>query len=62
MSEQDTPKRKRGQRGPNKIPALVHVSVRISREAHEFYKTYPKPTQVMREALEEFAKNNLDNV
>ena len=48
MSEQDTPKRKRGQRGPNKIPALVHVSVRISREAHEFYKTYPKPTPVMR--------------
>lgn len=62
MSEQDTPKRKRGQRGPNKNPTFVHASVRIPRETYEFYKTYPKPTQAMREALEEFAKNNLDNV
>lgn len=56
MSEQDTSKRKRGQRGPGKRPALVHVSTRISQEAAEFYKRQDKPTQSMRLALEEFAQ------
>lgn len=48
-------KRYRGQRGPNKKPAMAHVSTRISREAAEFYKAAEKPTLLMRQALEEFA-------
>ena len=48
-------KRYRGQRGPNKKPSMAHVSTRISREAAEFYRAQEKPTQVMRQALEEFA-------
>ena len=48
-------KRYRGQRGPNKNPSMVHVNTRISREAAEFYKMQAKPTQTMRQALEEFA-------
>ena len=47
-------KRYRGQRGPNKKPAMAHVSTRISREAAEFYKAAEKPTLLMRQALEEF--------
>lgn len=48
-------KRYRGQRGPNKKPSMTHVSMRISREAAEFYKEAAKPTLLMRQALEEFA-------
>ena len=48
-------KRYRGQRGPAKKAPMAHVSTRISRTAAEFYRRQAKPTQVMRQALEEFA-------
>lgn len=61
MSEQDTSKRKRGQRGPGKKPAMVHISLRIPAETLAFYKR-GEASNTMREVLVEYAKNNLDIV
>lgn len=51
-------KRKRGQRGPGKKPALAHVTLRIPAETLAFYKRSERPTNAMRDALVEFAKNH----
>lgn len=51
-------KRKRGQRGPGKKPALVHVTLRIPAETLAFYKRSGWVSNAMREALVEFAKNH----
>lgn len=58
MSEQDTSKRKRGQRGPGKKPAMVHVSLRIPAETLEFYKRGNEASNAMREVLVEYAKKH----
>jgi hypothetical protein len=53
-----TPKRKRGERGPGKKPALAHVSLRIPEETREFFDRFKRPTYAMRRVLEEFVKKH----
>ena len=58
MSEVQTIKRKRGQRGPGKEPAMVHISLRIPVETFQFFKQVGVGRPAMRQALEEFAKKH----
>ena len=51
-------KRKRGERGPGKKPALAHVSLRVPAETREFFERFKRPTYAMRRVLEEFAKKH----
>jgi|688.fasta_scaffold24560_18 hypothetical protein len=49
-------KRKRGQRGLGKRPALGgHVTIRLSSEAMDFYRSFPSFTAKMREVLTDYA-------
>jgi hypothetical protein len=49
-------KRKRGQRGVGKRPALGgHVTIRLSSEAMDFYRSFPSFTAKMREVLTDYA-------
>lgn len=57
MDIEQTIKRKRGQRGLGKEPAMVHVSLRIPVDTLEFYKGRGA-SNFMRQALEEFAKKH----
>lgn len=41
-------------RGKSKVPALIHVNIRLSIEVLEFYKRYPSYTGKMREVLTEY--------
>jgi len=56
MEQEQIIKRKRGQRGPGKKPALVHITLRIPVETLEFYRRSGWASNAMREALVEFAK------
>jgi hypothetical protein len=58
MEEEQIINRKRGQRGPGKKPALVHISLRIPAETLEFYRRSGWASNAMREALVEFAKKH----
>jgi uncharacterized protein (DUF4415 family) len=58
MEEEQIINRKRGQRGPGKKPALVHVTLRIPAETLEFYRRSGWASNAMREALVEFAKKH----
>lgn len=58
MQEEQTIKRKRGQRGAGKEPAMVHVSLRIPVETFQFYKQVGVGRPAMRQALEEFVKKH----
>jgi uncharacterized protein (DUF4415 family) len=58
MSQNDIAKRKRGQRGLGKEPAMVHVTLRIPAETLEFYKRSGWASNAMREALKEFAEKH----
>lgn len=49
-------KRKRGQRGPGKRPALGHTTLRVPQDALDFYKTFPNPSLKMREVLTAYAQ------
>lgn len=51
-------KRKRGQRGLGKEPAMVHVTLRIPAETFEFFKALGGGRSAMREALKEFAEKH----
>jgi uncharacterized protein (DUF4415 family) len=51
-------KRKRGQRGLGKEPAMVHVSLRIPAETFEFFKGSGGGRPAMRQALLEFMKKH----
>jgi hypothetical protein len=53
IEELKLPVRKKG-RGPGKKPALVCTSLRLSREAVEFYKKFENPQVKMREVLTEY--------
>ena len=57
MDMEQTIKRKRGQRGLGKEPAMVHVSLRIPVETLEFYKGRGA-SNYMRQALLEFMKKH----
>ena len=57
MQDEQTIKRKRGQRGVGKEPAMVHVSLRVPADTLEFYKGRGA-SNFMRQALEEFAKKH----
>jgi hypothetical protein len=57
MQDEQTIKRKRGQRGLGKEPAMVHISLRIPVETLEFY-TGRGASNAMRQALEEFRKKH----
>jgi hypothetical protein len=58
MAVAQTIKRKRGQRGLGKEPAMVHVSLRIPAETFEFFKGSGGGRPAMRLALEEFMKKH----
>ena len=58
MSQIENTKRKRGERGLGKEPAMVHVSLRIPAETLEFYKRSGLASNAMREALKEFAEKH----
>jgi hypothetical protein len=49
-------KRKRGQRGAGKRPAMGHATIRLPNEALDYYKTHPNYTAKMREVLTDYAK------
>jgi uncharacterized protein (DUF4415 family) len=51
----EEPKRKRGQRGVGKRPAMSHVTIRISSEALDFYKGFPNFTAKIRDVLTDYA-------
>lgn len=57
MQDEQTIKRKRGQRGAGKEPAMVHVSLRVPADTLEFYRGRGA-SNFMRQALEEFAKKH----
>ena len=49
-------KRKRGQRGLGKRPAMGgHVTIRLPTEALDFYKGFPNFTAKIREVLTDYA-------
>jgi hypothetical protein len=48
-------KRKRGQRGLGKRPAMGHITIRLSSEALDFYKGFPNFTGKMRDILTAYA-------
>lgn len=52
----EEPKRKRGQRGLGKRPAMGHVTIRLPTEALDFYKGFPNFTAKIREVLVDYAK------
>jgi uncharacterized protein (DUF4415 family) len=58
MAVAQTIKRKRGQRGLGKEPAMVHVSLRIPAETFEFFKGSGGGRPAMRQALLEFMKKH----
>lgn len=58
MSQDENIKRKRGQRGLGKEPAMVHISLRIPVETLEFYKRSGWASNAMRQALKEFAEKH----
>ena len=45
-------------RGKGKVPALVHVNVRLPEEVLNFYKRYPSYTGQMREVLIAFKEKS----
>lgn len=49
-------KRKRGQRGPGKRPAMAHTNLRISQDVLDFYKTFENYSAKMREVLTDYAE------
>jgi hypothetical protein len=57
MQEEQIIKRKRGQRGLGKEPAMVKISLRVPADTLEFYKGRGA-SNAMRQALEEFAKKH----
>jgi hypothetical protein len=57
VQEEQIIKRKRGQRGLGKEPAMVHVSLRVPEDTMQFYKGRGA-SMYMRQALEEFAKKH----
>lgn len=52
-------KRKRGQRGKGKKPAMGYTSLRVSEETLEFYRTFPSYTAKMREVLTAYADGKM---
>jgi len=58
MSDVQIIKRKRGQRGLGKEPAMVHVSLRIPAETFEFFKGVGGGRPAMRQALLEFMEKH----
>jgi uncharacterized protein (DUF4415 family) len=58
MDKEQIIKRKRGQRGLGKEPAMVHVSLRISIETLEFFKRSGWGRPAMRQALLEFMEKH----
>jgi hypothetical protein len=58
MEQDQIVKRKRGQRGLGKEPAMVHVSLRIPVETFQFFKQVGVGRPAMRQALEEFVKKH----
>lgn len=58
MDPEQNTKRKRGERGPGKKPALSHVSLRIPAETRDFFERFKRPTYAMRRVLEEFVKKH----
>jgi hypothetical protein len=57
MQEEQIIKRKRGQRGLGKEPAMVKISLRVPTDTLEFYKGRGA-SNAMRQALEEFVKKH----
>ena len=58
MQDEQIIKRKRGQRGLGKEPAMVHISLRIPVETLEFYKGVGWGRTAMRQALLEFMEKH----
>lgn len=54
----ESPTRPKRGRGPGKKPRMIHVSLRISADADEFYQRFAHPTVAMRKVLERFAREN----
>ena len=44
-------------RGPGKKPAMVHVSLRVPEETMQFYRG-PRASEIMRQALKEYAEKH----
>jgi len=57
IEELKLPPKRKG-RGPGKKPALVCTSLRLSREAIEFYKGFENQQVKMREVLTEYFLNH----
>lgn len=53
-------KRKRGQRGKGKKPAMGYTSLRVSEEVLDFYRTFPSYTSKMREVLTAYADGKME--
>jgi uncharacterized protein (DUF4415 family) len=51
-------KRKRGQRGLGKRPAMSHANLRLTSDTMDFYRTFPNFTAKMREVLTDYANAN----
>lgn len=47
----EEPKRKRGQRGKGKRPAMEHITIRVPSEVMDFYRSCNRASDTMREAL-----------
>ena len=45
-------------RGKGKVPAMVHVNLRLTEEVVKFFSKYDQPTTKMREVLTNYAENN----
>ncbi len=48
-------KRRPGQRGPGKKPAMEHVSIRVPIKVMDFYRSFPSCSEKLREALSAYA-------
>ncbi len=57
MEQDQIIKRKRGQRGLGKKPAMVQVSIRVPEDTMQFYRGRGA-SRDMRQALEEFVKKH----
>lgn len=58
-----TTRTKRKGRGLGKVPALLHVNLRMPEETLSFYKKqYPEYTAAMRDVLTRFARGHLREI
>lgn len=57
----EEPKRKRGQRGKGKRPAMEHITIRVPSEVMDFYRSCNRASDTMREALKAYMDAHLNS-